>query len=85
MINPASMTELESLHAAIAFKDDAMLTAMRNLVANDDTIKRLTATLAERDDTIERVRALPGYYDLNSGAAYAYVAADIRAALEATL
>ena len=38
--------------------------------------------LMRAEAAIERVRALPGYYDLNSGAAYAYVAADIRAALE---
>jgi len=51
-------------------------------------VKRVDEYLAEslarevlKDATIERVRALTGYYDLNSGSAYAYVAADIRAAL----
>ena len=40
--------------------------------------------LMRAEAAIERVRSLCGYYDLNSGAAYAYVAADIRAALEPT-
>jgi len=37
------------LKAAIAEKDDAMLTAMRNLVANDATIRQLTR---ERDEAV---------------------------------
>ena len=43
--------ERADLRAQVAFKDDAMLTAMRNLVANDATIVCLTS---ERDRALAR-------------------------------
>ena len=37
----------------------------------------------EASDALARIEQLAAGYDLNSGSAYAYVAADIRAAIEA--
>ena len=54
----ALFAKVERLEASIAFKDDAMLTAMRNLVANDAAMKLAAKQLAERDATIQRVKAL---------------------------
>ena len=42
----------------------------------------LFAKVEQLSATIKRVRVLTEDYDLNSGSAYAYVAKDIRAALE---
>ena len=54
----ALFAKVERLEASIAFKDDAMLTAMRNLITNDAAMKSATKQIAERDATIERIKAL---------------------------
>ena len=58
VIAEAVMTIADAEHAALtAAKDDAMLTAMRNLVANDAALKQAATDIAERDATIERLWA----------------------------
>jgi hypothetical protein len=84
MTNPTGLTYAE-LTEAFLERGDLLETLQNRQETLHDKNTMQAATIERLRATIERVRALTGYYDLNSGSAYAYVAADIRAALEATL
>ena len=58
--------------------------AIKSLVDLSKISAGYQARAEKAEAALARVARLPGQYDLNSGSVYAYVAADIRAVLDAS-